>query len=568
MMFMRPLRSLLAVSLLTAVLSFTARAGADDDFIAIYNLIQQADNYREAGQVATAREAYGNAQKRLRDLQRAYPSWNERVVNYRLRYVSEKLSALPDAGPQPAQTPAGTITNSPAGTAPAPDTSALAPAGEVIEQFNALNAEIGKLNNEKKLLEAKLREALTAQPAPVDPKEFQQAIDRITSLQSTNKVLIANLEKQQEERKNLVERVVADEARAALNEANRQLMAQKTAAASLQKERAELEKELKKVRDGDLKQLKNENATLKTQVVELKSETERGKQVADLTARLGKLQSKLDETSHANELLLADKARLEKQIDDFRARQSEESIVRINKLQTDLAVAKADAGRNAARAEEIAGLLTREKTVRLRLEQDNQSLTNRVVQLTSQLEAAKALEATLVSERAERAEVEAQLKAAERRLAAATEAKATAPAAAPAGGGTKIDPTTAAQLKVVEGEVARLRDSLRDSRAREAEIRTLLSEADSQRKQAQMERAELAKRLAQAEQMALESPRGQDARAIRSLEQRVKALERQRDELSKRIQATAQRVTTQQAAARRQRSIGPRERALEFRENR
>jgi hypothetical protein len=417
---MRRLRSLFAAALLSATLAGAVHAGADDDFVAIYSLIQQADSFRESGQVATAREAYSNALKRLRDLQRSYPTWNERVINYRVRYVSEKLSALPEAAAPaaaPVQVPASVPTG---GTV---NTNNLAPAGEVIEQFNALNAEIGRLNSDKKLLEAKLREALTAQPAPVDPKEFQQAVERITALQSTNKVLLADLERQQAERKNLVERVVADEARAALNEANRQILAQKIATSSLQKERAELEAQLKKLRDGELKELKNENTTLKSQVTELRSDTERGRQVADLTAKLGKLQARLEETTKTNEQLLADKTRLEKQLDEFKSRQTEESILRLNKLQTDLAVARADAGRNAARAEEIATQLTREKAVRIRLEQDNQSLTNRVAALTSQLDAAKVLETTLATERAERAEVEAQLKAAERQLAAVASTK-------------------------------------------------------------------------------------------------------------------------------------------------
>ena len=563
---MRRLRSLFAAALLSATLSGAVHAGADDDFIAIYNLIQQADSFRDSGQVATAREAYSNALKRLHDLQRSYPTWNERVINYRLRYVSDKLSALPEAAaptPAPALIPAAVaVAVATGGTV---NTNNLAPAGEVIEQFNALNAEIGRLNSDKKLLEAKLREALTAQPAPVDPKEFQQAVERITALQSTNKLLLADLERQQSERKNLVEWVVADEARAALNEANRQILAQKMATSSLQKERSELEAQLKKLRDGELKELKNENTTLKSQVTELRSDTERGRQVADLTAKLGRLQARLEETTKTNEQLLADKGRLEKQLDEFKSRQTEESILRLNKLQTDLAVARADAGRNAARAEEIATQLTREKAVRIGLEQDNQSLTNRVAALTSQLDAAKVLETTLATERAERAEVEAQLKAAERQLAAVASAKPRED-----GGKSEASPNAAAaaQLKVVEAEVTRLRESLRDSRTREAEIRTLLSEAETQRTRALQERAELGRRLAQAEQQAAASPRAQDARAIQSLEQRVRALERQRDELSRRLTQASQRVTAQQVAARRMRSNSPRERALEFRESR
>jgi hypothetical protein len=554
---LRRFLTVFVVALLPAVLPGRVWAGADDDFIAIYNLIQQADSFRETGQVATAREAYGNAQRRLRELQRGYPTWNERVVNYRLRYVAEKMAALPES--------ASRATPEPLPVTPRLDPGP-APAGEVIEQFNSLTAEIGRLTSDKKLLEARLREALTAQPAPVDPREFQQAVEKIASLQATNRVLVTDLEKQQADRKNLVERVVAEEARAALNEANRQLLAQKTAASALQKERGELESQLKKLQDGELRQLKNDNATLKSQVTELRSDTERGRQVADLTARLGKLQAKMEEATRVNEQLGADKAKLEKQLDDIRSHQTEESIVRLNKLQTDLAVARAEAGRNAAKAEEIVGQLTREKSVRIRLEQDNQTLTARVSALTGQLEAAKSLEAALVTERTERAEVEAQLKAAERRLAAVS---APRPAAGPGRvDAPAVDPAATAQLKLLEGEAVRLREALRDSHARESEIRTLLSEAEGQRLRAVQERTELARRLAQAEQLAAASPRAEDAKTIRSLEQRVRALERQRDELSRRILSANQRLTSQQAAARLQWNRTPRERAADFRVNR
>ena len=402
---------------------------------------------------------------------------------------------------------------------------------------------------------------------PIDPRELQQAVEQISALQITNKVLLADLERQQAERKNLVEKVVAEEAQAALNEANRQLLAQKSGAAALAKEKADLEAALKKLQDGDLKQLKTENSTLKSQVTELRSDTERGKQVADLSARLGKLQAKLDDTARQNELLLADKSKLEKQLDDLRARQSEEGILRLNKLETDLAVARADAGRNAAKAEDIAAALVKEKAARGQLQQDNLALTNRLAALTGQLAAAKSLEAALAAEKTERAEVEAQLKVAEERLAA-TQLAAALPAktgAAPDAPAPAAEAAVAAQLRLLEGETTRLRGSLRDSHTRETELKTLLAEADGQRLKLEQDKADLLKRLAQAEQLAAAAPAAKDTRAIRALEARVRELEQQRDTLAKKLTAAGQRAVTQLAAARQARTLTPREHAAEFR---
>ena len=544
---------------LASALLWRASAGADDDFIAAYNLIQQSDTFRETGQVSSARRGYGEALTRLRELQRDYPTWNERVIAYRLRYVTEKLGALPETA---------AAAGLPAGSDAAPtvrDPSELVPSGEVITQFNTLNTQITQLAAEKMLLEAKLREALTAQPVPIDPRELQQAVEKIGALQVTNKVLLASLEQQQAERKNLVEKVVAEEAQKALNEANRQLLAQKSGAAALAKEKTDLEAALKRLKEGDLKQLKGENSTLKSQVNELRSETERGKLVADLSARLGKLQNKLDDTAKQNGQLLADKAKLEKQVDDLRARQSEESIVRVNKLETDLAVARADAGRNAAKAEDIAVALDKEKSASGQLEQDNRTLTSRVTVLTGQLAAAKGLEAALAAEKTERAEVEAQLKTAEERLAAT---RLAAPAVAKTGAIAEPpsagDVALAAQLRLLEGETTRLRGSLRDSHARETELKTLVAEADGQRIRLEQDKTVLMKRLALAEQAAAATPSAKDGRIIRTLEAKVRELEQQRDTLAKKLAAAGRRVGTQLAAARSSRLGSPRDRVVEF----
>ncbi|MFM8357147.1 MAG: hypothetical protein ACKOET_01180, partial [Verrucomicrobiota bacterium] len=200
---------------LAAGLAAVARAeGPDDQFIVVYNLIQRADKSAEA---AASRQLYLSAQEGLRKLQRGYPRWNERVIAYRLRYVAEKLDALPP--PPPSATPASP---GPAAATPAAPAE-VGPPGEVLTQFNQLNSRLRQLDEEKQLLEARLREALTAQPAPVDPRELQAAVERISSLQSTNKALLGRLETQERERRNLVDRVVAEEAQRALQETRRQL---------------------------------------------------------------------------------------------------------------------------------------------------------------------------------------------------------------------------------------------------------------------------------------------------------------------------------------------------------
>lgn len=551
------LRRFCSIVVLSCLAWMACAQGPDDQFIVAYNLIQQADQSRD---VRAAARLYEEAQVQLRRIQRGYPTWNERVINYRIRYCGEKLAGLQEAlakAPAPTNAPAATP-----GTAtqvlPAPD----APSGEVLTQFNDLNDRIRRLASEKQLLEAKLREALSAQPAPIDPRELQAAVERISALQSTNKALLTKLEAQEADRRNLVDKVVAEEANRALTETRRQLDEQKQAAARLQKERNEVESKLQKIQEESLRPLKLENQTLKAQVNDLKSDTERGKQVADLSARLTRVQTDLDDLRKRNETLTAEKGALEKQVEDLKARQTEEGIVRIAKLETELAVARADAERSTLQAATLADSLEKEKLTRTALESENKTLEQRVSQLAARsaadAEALKTLQTALAAERSDRTEAEAQLKAAEARLKSLANADPAAPPVADAD----------ARIAAARAEVTRLQDSLRQSSLREAELQTALTQESTLRTRLQQEKLDLEKRLAEAT-TALKSKPTVDPAATRSLEARLARLEKERDELQKKLSQLSLQARTRLVATRLSYpAVTPRDRALEFRLNR
>ena len=537
--------------------------GADDAFIRIYNLIQQAEAHRETGQWSSAREAFTEARSGLEVLRRNYPTWNERVVAYRIRYVSERLEALKTAAEA-----SGKSTNQPAVSAlaasNAPPAAALAPNGEVVAQFEQLNLQIQRLSSDKELLEAKLREALSAQPAPVDPREFQSAIERITALQTTNKVLLASLEQQQTERRNLVDKVVADEARAALDEANKNLLEQKVAAGRIEKQKQEIEAKLKDLQAGPLQTLQKENSTLKQQVTELKSDTERGKQVADLAAKLTQIQIDLDESKKRNSALTSEKAGLERQLAELQARTSEESLAKIRQLENSLALAKANADRNLAQAELIAGTLAKEKQTRTDLELSNQALKTKINDLTrgaeQRADAVKTLETALAAEKAEREVVRAELAATERKLAAATSASTNTAA---------VDASVrSTELATLRTEVWKIRASLKEGASREAELRTALSTEREFRERLAREKTALEKRLT----MALKAGPTPEApvaakdtsKALAKMETRVRKLEEERDALQQRLQKLTQTTQTRLATGAVWRAVTAREQSEEF----
>jgi chromosome segregation ATPase len=533
-----------------------AQGGPDDQFIVAYNLIQQAEQSRDA---RVASHLFEQAHSQLLKIQRSYPSWNERVINYRLRFCSEKLATLREAAAKSPATAPGT--NTPAGAVapvvPAPD----APSGEVLTQFNELNDRIRRLATEKQALEAKLREALSAQPAPIDPRELQAAVEKISALQSTNKTLLTKLETQEADRRNLVDKVVAEEANRALAETRRQLDEQKAAAARLQKERTDVELKLQNIQEDILKPLRFENQTLKTQVVDLRSDVDRGRQVADLSARLTKVQVDLDDLRKRNESLVTEKSALEKQVEDLKARQSEEGIVRIAKLETELAVARADAQRSSLVAEDLVLALSKEKEARTELESENKTLEQRVSQLAARsaadAEALKTLQTALAAERADRTEAEAQLKAAEVRLKSL---------ATPADPTTPVPADAAALVAAARTEVTRLQDSLRQSSQREAELQTALSQESTFRARLQQEKSELERRLADATTALKNRPMAPaDPTATRALENRLVKLERERDELQKKLTKLSDQARTRLVSTRSSPATTPRDRAAEFR---
>ena len=547
---------LLGLSLLVARL---AGEGADDLFIQVYNLIQQADSQQELGQLSQARNGFNEALQQLQVLRNNYPNWNERVVTYRLRYVNEKLEAL--KGKTGAGAPAPLVGTK--STNLENLTNALAPSGEVIAQFDALSTQIRQLSTEKQTLEAKLREALSAQPAPVDPKELQRAAERISTLQETNKVLLAKLEAELDSRKNLVDKVVAEEAQRALNEANRLLMDQRLASNRLEKEKKEIEGNLAKLQSGPLKALQTENTALKQQVGELKTDTERGKQVAELAGKLSRLQTEMDDVKKKNETLLGDRATLERQLEDLRAKSTEEGILRIRKLETDLAVAKGNAEKNAAQAQEIAGTLLKEKQRADSLEGENRNLNQRLTELSRSASenagTVKTLQAALIAERTERTDAQSRLQALQERLDRLSAApKDSVPS-------DKVAEQEA-EIATLRTQTEQLRNAVRDGTRHEAELEGALAQERDWRKRLEQQRDELQKRLDTAVNATTTATKVpvKIVTASPALEKRVHELEKERDNLAKQLKALSTQAVDRLAAYRNTRAITPRERSVQF----
>jgi Flp pilus assembly protein TadD len=154
----------------------------DDRYVRIYGLIEEADKHSEGGQARPAVTKYLEAQVAIKELQQAHPEWNAKLVGYRLDYISSKLEPLSKQMASGAST-----AGAPPNEAPATDVS---PASHAV----LLQEEIGRIAAQNAKLEAKLREALSVQPAAIDPRELAKAQERIKALQKERDLLAVTLE--------------------------------------------------------------------------------------------------------------------------------------------------------------------------------------------------------------------------------------------------------------------------------------------------------------------------------------------------------------------------------------
>ena len=213
---------------------------SEDEYVRIYNLIQQADALSASGKPDLALPKYLDAQTSLQRIQKINPTWQAKVVNFRLRYLEEKISDIPSAKSiaSPVVTslpPVKTPTSAQASETkpevvappipPQPEARATTPSSEVLRQITSLQDDLRKLQAEKTILESKLKEAFATQPASVDPRELSKAQEKIQSLTKENELLKTSLE---EEKTKPAKVSIKDleEARRALADANLKLVQQ------------------------------------------------------------------------------------------------------------------------------------------------------------------------------------------------------------------------------------------------------------------------------------------------------------------------------------------------------
>jgi tetratricopeptide (TPR) repeat protein len=328
------MKRLFAIGLLLLAFAAYVRAGADEDYVQIYTLIQEGDTL-ELLHPDQALAKFTDAQTQLQRFQRIYPGWNDRVVNFRLSYLSSKILILsaktsngsnapavatqskpapppssqpvappvrpPDWVQPPAQPPpvVRAVTSPPPVVVPAPQPQPSANS-EFQRQIADLQNQLKRLQDDKSLLEAKLREALAARPAGADPRELARAQDQIRTIQKQNELLQVTLQQEQQKAATLANSSELAWAKRELEDTKRQLADQTTRANRLAQENFSLQAQLKTASTNDamVASLRSENENLRAIINRPKAagaapvpESDLSRQLAEARTRIAALES-------------------------------------------------------------------------------------------------------------------------------------------------------------------------------------------------------------------------------------------------------------------------------------
>ena len=86
-----------------------------------------------------------------------------------------------------------TATNAPAATSATPAAASGASEADLQAQVDSLKQQVAQLQSANQVLQNKLQEALSAQPAPADAQALAQAQDQVRSLMKENDLLRARM---------------------------------------------------------------------------------------------------------------------------------------------------------------------------------------------------------------------------------------------------------------------------------------------------------------------------------------------------------------------------------------
>jgi Flp pilus assembly protein TadD len=348
------MKRLLVIVALLVGLSGARAQGPEDQYIRIYSLIQEADKLNSAGQPSEALPKYLEAQTALQQFQKGYPDWNAKVISFRSSYVAAKIAAVSPGVPAPgaAAKPAAAPSAGPAQAAkPAPS--------DWETQLATLTDQVRQLQADKAVLEAKLKESLSVQPAAVDPRELARAEEKIKGLQKENDLLKVSLDQEKAKPSSAPDTKVLEQTRQTLAEANRKLAEQTKTMDALVLEKTALQAKLNNLTPSPSNAAELEAARKSLQDANLKL-ADQSKLASELALEKEALQARwktLSADAEAAAALRTENQLLKKQLADLKAAsppadKAEEARRQLAQAQAQIATLQSD--KEMFRLEKIA----------------------------------------------------------------------------------------------------------------------------------------------------------------------------------------------------------------------
>jgi tetratricopeptide (TPR) repeat protein len=303
---------------------------ADDRYVGIFNLIQQADALKQSGQSTAALARYAQAQTELKRFQNIYPAWNVKVIDFRLTYLDGKIAELAPKSVAPPTlvapatktavaeaappTPPVTPPPTPVVAVPPPDPNETKIKG-LEEQVQRLQSDNSALLANKILMEAKIREAFAVQPAAADAREYAKAQEQIRQLEKRNDLLAVSLAEARNNRMP-ADTTELDKTRESLNQATKRIAELTAANVALLADRDALQTRVKApvVADASMSALQQENEILKKQMAELKARPAASTPDAELNRKLQEAQAQLAAMQSDREVWRLEKVALEERV--------------------------------------------------------------------------------------------------------------------------------------------------------------------------------------------------------------------------------------------------------------
>ena len=352
--------TLVVISFLT---SAPAQQEADEKYIAIYGVVQQAESMAGTGEPRQALTSLTEAQTQLQQFQKIYPAWNPGIINYRLEDLAKKIAGLKiqiAAASAPAQP-----------VAPAVGLSA-AEAAKLSAQAENLRTQLAAMQAENQKLQAKLKEALAAQPAAIDAGELVRAQEQVRSLTKENDLLKAS-ELVATGKNSGPDTNGMASLRWQLADASKKYSEEHSRAENLVAENAALQKNLQQTGGHDattVDLLQSENGRLKAQLAALQAAANDSAAAAELAGKFTAARSQIAALQSAATVASLEKGALENKVRQLaaevaalRAANNEGRIRDLTEQRDELAKQLAAASKNPSRKASDAQLAALNKEI-------------------------------------------------------------------------------------------------------------------------------------------------------------------------------------------------------------